>query len=53
MEEGGDEKAELSEFHEGVVEWIGDRGRLVPHQPWDVLRRREGKMGEVSCIIQG
>lgn len=41
-----------SEFHEGVVEWIDDRDSLVPHQPGDVLCRRERKMGEVPCVIQ-
>jgi hypothetical protein len=43
---------ELSEFHEGVVERVDDRYSLVPHQPWNILRRRKGKVGEVSRIIQ-
>jgi hypothetical protein len=45
-------EVELSEVHESVVERIDDRYSLVPHQPGDVLRRREGKMGEVSCVVQ-
>lgn len=48
----GGRKMELSEFHKGVVKRIDDRDSLVPHQPWDILRRREGEMGKVSCIVQ-
>lgn len=46
-------RVELSEVREGGGERINGRGSIVPHQPWDILRRREGKMGEMSRIIQG
>ena len=52
MDGGCEEKVELSEFHEGGAEWVEDRKSFVPHQSRDVLRRRKGKMGEVTCVVQ-
>ena len=44
-------KAELSELREGGGERVNGRGSIVPHQPWDILRGREGKMREVPRVI--
>lgn len=42
---------ELSEFHEGVVEGIDHRDGFVPHQSRNILRRWEGEVRKVPCII--
>ena len=43
---------ELSEFRKGVVECVDDWDSLVPHQPWNILGRRKGKMRKVPGVIQ-
>ena len=50
--EGVSGEMELSEFHERVVKCAGDWDDLVPHQPWNILRRRKRKMGEVPRVVQ-
>ena len=50
-EEGGGEVGD-SESHERVVERVDARDDFVPHQSWNILRRRKGKMREVPRVVQ-